>query len=150
MAKKYMKNLMLVIIELSILIPMELQANDYVQSFLLFYIALHFPSTIFTLLNLIHIMAIAYYLDVLREKLNIVTEWHFGYLNCIEFNIVMCIAEASKDDPIYYDVKRWMKICNKKLSAGKIDHVATCLKMSSTSRTYHSDFRFSKKIPYAF
>ena len=66
----------------------------------------------------------------------------------------MCIAEASKDDPIYYDVKRWMKICNKKLSAGKIDHVATCLKkfvekycssmkMSSTSRTYHSNFRFS-------
>ena len=34
MAKKYMKNLMLVIIELSILIPMELQANGYVPSFL--------------------------------------------------------------------------------------------------------------------
>jgi hypothetical protein len=45
MAKKCMKTLMLVIImEVLILIPMEVQVNDYV---LALFIALQFPSTIY-------------------------------------------------------------------------------------------------------
>jgi hypothetical protein len=126
MAKKYMKNLMLVIMELSIFIPMEVQANDYVPDFL-YRTSLpihHFhPSQLDTLNG---------HSSLFRCIMRAIESCHrrpnSEYLDCIELKFVACVDEASRFDPIYKYVKHWIKKCTKKLHAGEIDHVATCLK----------------------
>lgn len=99
-----------------ILSPMEIQANDHVP-----YSSC--PNSLPT--HHCH--------SLFRCIKHVIEDCHARYeldpphlYSCIELRSVTCLDYASKNDPIYSDVKFWRKVCNLKFFFRKIEYVASC------------------------